>query len=80
MTVGWAVGSHREWCEWVPGYQKVRREHSPRRFNSLLSDSELRQKIGDEAQRRVDQFFSDSVIADRTLDWYRSVTETWRVR
>jgi len=49
-------------------------------IQQVLSNPELRQTIGDEAQRRVEQFFSDSVVADQTLEWYRGVTGAWRVR
>ena len=39
----------------------------------LLEDPGLRQRIGEAARRRFEEKFAAPVIAEQTLDWYRSV-------
>jgi len=44
-------------------------------IQGLLSDPELRQKIGEHAKLRVLENFSSEIIAERNIDWYQSVID-----
>jgi starch synthase len=45
-------------------------------MNRLLSDPETIQVMGRKARERVEQRFSWASIAQRTLEFYRALTET----
>jgi len=44
----------------------------------LLSDPELRQKIGEQAKQRVLEKFSSGIVAEQNIDWYQSVIDEFK--